>query len=248
MEKASWIASVCVLAASVVVLSVVLPLVLRQNHTSNLVKKNKARIESPNNVPVMSDMCASRLYKLIRDFKSITEPHHLHYWIVGGTLIGALRHQGLIPWDDDLDIAIRDSDVSLFLQLEPLFQKLGYYYKKQGFGYKIVARDMPEPNWIDIFVYMKEGSNFVLQNERHIWPKEIYTIESVNNRVLYKFGDDYIYGPGHAVEYLNRAHGTNWNNEGYFDRLHGSTKSVNKTWVLLEQEYQPAGKKLLTYH
>ena len=38
------------------------------------------------------------------------ERHGIHYSIEGGTAIGALRHQGLIPWDDDLDIGVLEED------------------------------------------------------------------------------------------------------------------------------------------
>ncbi|MBQ9904896.1 MAG: LicD family protein, partial [Synergistaceae bacterium] len=32
------------------------------------------------------------------------DKHNLRYWIAGGSLIGVIRHQGFIPWDDDLDV------------------------------------------------------------------------------------------------------------------------------------------------
>ena len=40
----------------------------------------------------------------------VFERHGIHYSIEGGTAIGALRHQGLIPWDDDLDIGVLEED------------------------------------------------------------------------------------------------------------------------------------------
>ena len=237
MGKVSWITAVSVLSIATL-LAIVLSFVFNYTYAPKL---------------VMSDTLASAFYKMTHDFKTVAEEHNLQYWIVGGTLIGALRHQGLIPWDDDIDIAIKSTDVDLFLQLEERFKELGYFYKKYFFGYKIVAKDMPEPNWIDIFIYVKDGDNYVLEDQhaKDCWPKEVYTAESVHNRVLYKFGDDYLYGPGHAVEFLNRAFDKSWNYEGKFKNSHTDTSSGKKkvqTWVLQQHEYQPAGKKGLTYH
>ncbi len=44
------------------------------------------------------------------------EAHGIHYYITAGTLIGALRHKGFIPWDDDIDVVMLRSDYERMLQ------------------------------------------------------------------------------------------------------------------------------------
>ena len=44
--------------------------------------------------------------KMFKEFNSICRKHNIKYWCLGGTLIGAIRHKGWIPWDGDIDIGM----------------------------------------------------------------------------------------------------------------------------------------------
>ena len=54
---------------------------------------------------------------MLKDFMELCDAHGFVYFGIGGTGIGALRHQGFIPWDDDIDIAMPRKDFEKFLRL-----------------------------------------------------------------------------------------------------------------------------------
>jgi hypothetical protein len=69
---------------------------------------------------------ASTLYKTIKDIHDLFIKHDISYWATGGTLLGAIRHRGIIPWDDDGDLCMLKKDVPKLRKLIPTFQKKGY--------------------------------------------------------------------------------------------------------------------------
>lgn len=57
------------------------------------------------------------LLKLFREIDEICKKHNLRYVMAGGTLIGVLRNEGFIPWDDDVDIYMPRDDWDKFVEL-----------------------------------------------------------------------------------------------------------------------------------
>lgn len=59
------------------------------------------------------------LLDVMDDIHDFCERHGLTYYLSGGTLLGAIRHNGFIPWDDDIDIHMPRPDYDKFMQLYP---------------------------------------------------------------------------------------------------------------------------------
>lgn len=61
------------------------------------------------------------LLVLLREFDRICKKLDIPYMLFAGTLLGAVRHEGFIPWDDDLDVIMRRGDYERFLKEAPAF-------------------------------------------------------------------------------------------------------------------------------
>ena len=53
----------------------------------------------------------------LRMLMEICEKNHLRYYLIGGSLLGAMRHRGFIPWDDDIDVGMPRPDYNRFVQI-----------------------------------------------------------------------------------------------------------------------------------
>ena len=75
---------------------------------------------------------------LLLKLDEICKKHNLSYWLAYGTLLGAVRHKGFIPWDDDIDVCMPREDYEKLLCLQDEFENpyflqtpysdKGYYY------------------------------------------------------------------------------------------------------------------------
>ncbi len=130
---------------------------------------------------------------LAKEFARICEKHKIRYFMIAGTLLGAVRHGGFIPWDEDMDFGMLRSDFERFLAVcreeldtDTYFLQTGetdpaYTYafaKLRLNGTKIVeeiGRDTfaNKGIFIDIFPFDNVPDNRVLrrihEKERYLW-------------------------------------------------------------------------------
>lgn len=60
-----------------------------------------------------------RMLYVLQVIDDICQRHDIPYWLSGGSMLGAVRHQGFIPWDDDLDIEMLRPDFERLMQILP---------------------------------------------------------------------------------------------------------------------------------
>ncbi len=94
----------------------------------------------------------SLLKILMKEFDAVCKKYHLRYYVISGSLIGIVRHQALIPWDDDIDVAMPRKDYEI------LKQKANEIWKDNDFlflEYDQIGEDVFY-DFMTRFVYLKE--------------------------------------------------------------------------------------------
>lgn len=76
-----------------------------------------------NNIRDLQMVCLD----ILKEVDRVCKKHNILYWLEGGTMLGAVRHRGFIPWDDDLDIAMFRDDYNRFLKIAPQELKENYF-------------------------------------------------------------------------------------------------------------------------
>jgi lipopolysaccharide cholinephosphotransferase len=89
---------------------------------------------------------------ILKDFIAICEKYKLPYFATGGTAIGALRHQGFIPWDDDIDVCMLREDYNKFMDVAP---------KEMGEKYIFMTTDTEKKYPLMFGKMVKRGTRFV---------------------------------------------------------------------------------------
>lgn len=103
---------------------------------------------------------------IFKDFAKVCEENGLKYWGIGGTGIGAVRHKGFIPWDDDIDVGMTYDD---YVKLNETFKK--EYADK----YTVVnGESFGEYPALNEHIVMN-GTKFVTKDAKHLkYPQGIF--------------------------------------------------------------------------
>lgn len=114
--------------------------------------------------------------EILKIFMEICEKYNLKYYIGGGTMLGAIRHKGFIPWDDDIDIDMPRKDFQKFLNIFDTVKKL---YP----DYEIERRLCLFTKLVDTRTKVKYFADTAFEISRPIWI-DIVPIDGLPNNVI----------------------------------------------------------------
>lgn len=132
--------------------------------------------------------------EILKQVVEICNKNNIRYYMLGGTLLGAVRHKGFIPWDDDIDIGMPRNDYEKFIKLFSKYERENFKLEKLKYRYfiKIVNKNIIVKSntginseiigaWIDIFPLDGMASN--------LFKKRIHMFRILFWRAMFQFAN-----------------------------------------------------------
>lgn len=171
---------------------------------------------------LLSQMHVDILYAILHRFDGAATHARCPYTMAAGTALGAVRHGGLIPWDDDGDLYVRDTDfqraaIALYYECAKAGLHLRQHMHADGTAssgwYKVYLGDHTFPN-VDLFLMKQDESDgcwrFSDPHARAWWPKEYVSAAETRQSTRVPFGPLRLPLFGNAPDYLTRCYGADW--------------------------------------
>ena len=180
-----------------------------------------------------------QIYRLLYITDKILNENNVEYFADGGTLLGMARNHGLIPWDDDADIQIWETDECKFKNLSSKFAEYNLVIAPEYFGYKIYDKDNYMFPTVDVFVMKVDSDGKVIYKSpkaQHLFGHCYHMKNDLYPLRRYVFGSINLVGSSlnSATEYLNRCYGNDWNDYAYQQYDHKTNKTHEKIKVKLD--------------
>ena len=180
------------------------------------------------------------LYQMTYDTDRLLTFHDITYWLTAGSFLGAIRHGGIIPWDDDVDISILSKDARKLLALRGLFSKCGYAISRGSHGYHI-HRKRSEYPYIDVYTIKKSRGDYVPSRKRvrDDKPNDYFDNDELLPLKRIPFGGFLAFVPKEYKEYLRTNYGRSWKTKDGENR-HLRSKQPAKPMEIVQRKCLPA--------
>ena len=158
--------------------------------------------------------------EVLKDIDRVCRKHNIRYWLDFGTLLGAMRHVGFVPWDDDVDISMPWEDYQRFKNIPPSEFECSIPHFQTGLWLKVYHKDFftpwpysssDFPIFVDIFPY---------HNLADSWTRETatqYMLQVATEKVA-------------RCDELDNIHGVNASN-----------------WEIIDSEFSEKEARLISY-
>lgn len=156
------------------------------------------------------------LYRLLATVDACFDHNKLPYITIGGTLLGQVRHGGLIPWDDDADIAVFDEAALFSARVRLDLAARGVILKKTETCPKLFFANSPRHTdypwnfpFVDVFVLQKTAPGkweYADADQRDQWP-DVYLDHELFPITRRPFGPLRLPCPARPIPLLKRSYG-----------------------------------------
>lgn len=149
----------------------------------------------------------NNMYRLVRDFNKYMRKNHIEYFCICGTLLGAVRNKGLIPWDNDFDVGIMKKDLDKFKRLRNQLKDTPYDILYDDYIWRF--KDIRTGIYVDVFLFDKHNNKYTYTRKKNLsrFPNEYFKVGELYPLKKYSFGPLKLLGPSNCKSYLKRAFG-----------------------------------------
>ena len=116
------------------------------------------------------------LCRMLKELDEYLGEHGIQYSIMSGTLLGAVRHGGFIPWDDDIDIAVLRKDYDRLIEILRKNKRIGAELEMSG--YEVDKTDMPFLKVYNKLIAVKDN---LANDSSELWI-DIFPFDNVPDR------------------------------------------------------------------
>lgn len=127
------------------------------------------------------------VFGIFKTYKKICDEHSLVYWLSSGSVLGAVRHKGFIPWDHDMDICmIREDYIKVIPLLQRAFEGTEYYVRECLYNHMQLRIERKDSNdvGIDIFPIDKYFKSNIQGEEEIITQKIISANKNLKDLIF----------------------------------------------------------------